>query len=297
MRFPHWWFTSRTVLIPLLILADLLALWIWGSRPARVYSDWLGLVGRPEEAPIVRLRNWAVEGSAPLTPSGVVSLFEAEELVVVGMLMFVLFFLVVLLTVSRSGKWKRFLSASPVRLLRLLPVRFRVHTALSAIAILGLYLGWEITSWKTWRMRESHLKNAWAAARQETSRRNSLLSMQVELAKLKTPLTDFSDPEHGYYRSKAALAAERELTRDQLNREIGDLSSIVDAYAQRRRKYKRAATNPRAAVSPDLPIPEPTREPSDWREAQVLALQARLRPSPRHPRRGDPIVSRLRRRP
>jgi tetratricopeptide (TPR) repeat protein len=268
MRFLHWWFTSRRVLIPLMIVADLLALWVWGSRPPRVYSDWLGLVGRPEEAPIVRLRNWAVEQSAPLSPSGVVSLFETEELVVVGMLMFILLFLVVLLTVSRSGKSWRFLSASQVRLLRLLPVRFRVRTALIAIAILGLYLGWEIETRKTWRMRESRLKNAWAAANKETSRRNSLHSLQVELAKLKTPLTDLSDPEHGYYRSKAALAADRELERDRLDREISDLSPIVDAYAERRRTYERAVTNPRAAVSPDLPIPEPTREGSAWRAAQ-----------------------------
>jgi hypothetical protein len=264
MRLLNGRLTARTVLIPLMIAADLLALWVGASRPPRIFSDWLGLVGRPEDTPIVRLRAWAGEGNAPRTPSGFISLFETEELVVGGLLVLVLLFLIVLLTVPRSGRWKRLLSTSPLRLLRALPVRFRVHTALTAIAILALYMGWEIEAWKTWRLRDSHLQRAWTAAQQETIRLSSLRSKQEALAKLEadSPPADLSFPELGYYRSKAAVAAERAWTRDRLKRETSYLSAITEAFAERRRKYERAAANPRQAVAPDAPLPEPTRDPT-----------------------------------
>ena len=51
MRLPRVRFHSWTWLIPVLIAADLAALWIWATRPPRIYTDWLGLAGSPRRGP------------------------------------------------------------------------------------------------------------------------------------------------------------------------------------------------------------------------------------------------------
>jgi hypothetical protein len=48
-------FASLKLLITALIAADLFAIWVWATRPPRIYSDWLGLTGFGSDAPFLRL--------------------------------------------------------------------------------------------------------------------------------------------------------------------------------------------------------------------------------------------------
>jgi hypothetical protein len=264
MRLPRVRLTWRSLLTPLVIVADLLALWVWAARPPRVYSDWLGLVGLPFDAPIFRLFAWAREENAPRTPSGCVSLFQTDELFIGGVLLLALGLLIVPLVASSCRSRLGLRLALPVRLPRFVSFRFRVTTALMAIAIFGLYLGWEIDAWRTWRLRDSYLQKASVAARDENANRSSLQSRQKELAKLEADSlqpADLALPEFGYYRSKAALAAQRAIFGGRLKREISHLSAMVDAFAARRHMYERAAAHPREAVAADSPLPVRTPEP------------------------------------
>ncbi len=254
-------FTSRSLLIPLAIAADLFALWVWLARPTRIYSEWLGLSPVPDDSPITRLRGWAVQENAPGTPSGCVSLFESDELAFAGTLLFALLVFAMFMLAPRSQGWRGLLSTSPVRVMRNVSLRFRVRTALAAVAILALYLGWEIDAWKIWPLRRSYLQQAASAASTEESTRNRLRTRRKSLIELeKSQPADFSLPEQGYFRSTAALAAVRASNVDRRKREMSHLSTMISAYAERKRKYERAAANPRTAVTPDPPLPEPTPE-------------------------------------
>ncbi len=269
MRRPSVRFTSWKLLIPLLIAADLVVLWVWSARPARVYSRWLGLVGRPEEAPIRRLVASAIEEDAPWTPSGFFSLFQADELFFAGLLLFALLVLILIpLAARRSDNRFRLLLSSPVRAARAVSLRFRVRTALAAIAILCLYLGWEIHGWRTWRVRNLYLRRAATESRYENEHRSLLQRTQAQLARLietdPAQLTDLSSPEQGFYRSKASHVAELLVRRDRLTRETRALSAQITAYAERRNKYERAAAKPWGTVAPDQPLPEPELGAKDW---------------------------------
>ena len=265
VRLPRVPFHTLTWLIPVLIAADLAALWIWATRPTRIYTDWLGLPGIPDESPIRRLLAWAHWESGPRTLSGCVYLFEAGELFFGAVFILALIILVMTLLPRRPASpfWRRM--SAPFSVARFVAVRYRVRTALVAIAILGLYLGWEIHGWRTWRMRSFYLQRADSASERENQTRAQLQSKQQELAKLMktddSQLSELSAPNLGFYRSKAAHAADRRANRDRLNREIAYFSARIAAYAERRTKYENAAANPWAPVDPDQPIPEPQLEP------------------------------------
>jgi hypothetical protein len=261
VRLTSGWLKRRS-LLTLLIAADLLAFWVWSARPTGVYSGWLGLVAYPEASPMNRLLAWTREENAPRTPSGCYSLFETQELLFVGVLLIALVLLVVLLAGTRHGSRLGFLLASSVRLPRRVSIRFRVTTALVATAILALYLGWEINAWRTWRLRTAFQARAARAASDEQISQNIMQSRQGALARLESdplPLTDFSQPEYGYYRSRAALAASRAVAIDTWKREIRYQSVMAEAHAAQKRKYEWAAAHPLAPVAADTPFP--TREP------------------------------------
>jgi len=261
MRLPDLRFSPWTLLIVGLVAADLFALWVWAAWPPRVYSDWLGLVGNPREAPIPRLIEWAAWENGPRTPSGLLCIFTTGELCFVSVILFVLCLLIVILVGKRrsEGRLWRGLSA-PLHQMKALAVRFRVRTALLGIALLGLYLGWEIHAWRGWRLRSSYREQVGVAEGREQRGLESLRSKTVELVKLvaanAAQLTDVSAPELGYYRSRASLSADRAANGDRLKREISDLSAWIAPYAERKRKYQLAAANPWAAVAPDEPLPQ-----------------------------------------
>ena len=83
-------FASLKFLITGLIAADLFAIWVWATRPPRIYSDWLGLTGSPLDTPFRRLVAWAALDDGPRTPSGFLVLFDPVELVFSGVLLLAL---------------------------------------------------------------------------------------------------------------------------------------------------------------------------------------------------------------
>jgi tetratricopeptide (TPR) repeat protein len=258
MRLPRVRFSSLKLLIPFLIAADLFALWVWAARPRRIYLDWLGLGGFADEAPIGRLVDWVSWKNGPRTPSGFVSLFEIGELFFAGVLLLALVLIAIPLAArwSDSALWRRL--SAPISRASATAVRFRVRTALVAIAILGVYLGWEIHAWRTWRLRSVYLAHADQAASGQDgdlARLRIRQSMLADLMKAPMPPTDYAAPELGYYRSKAALVADLLAKRDRLNREITQLTARVAAGAARQRKYERAAADPWRHVAPDEPLP------------------------------------------
>jgi hypothetical protein len=139
---------------------------------------------------------------------------------------------------------------------------------LAAIAILGLYLGWEIHAWRTWRLRLSFLRQAAEAASWESTNRSFLHPKRVSLARLNqtdpSQLTDLARPDLGFYRSRSARLAEWLADKDRLERETRYLAAAIEAYAQRKHKYKRAAANPWGTVAPDPPLPKRERDADSW---------------------------------
>lgn len=265
MRLPRVRFNSWPWLILVLVAADLAALWIWATRPARIYTTWLGLGGLPDESPVRRLRAWARWENGPRTLSGCMYLFEAGELFFGAAFILALVLLVITLLARRSESpyWREM--CAPFSIARVVAVRYRVRTALALIAILGLYLGWEIHGWRTWRLRNIYLQSAGSATIGENQNRALLQSKREQLAKLMetddSQLPDISAPNLGFYRSKAAHVADRRANRDRLNREIAYVSARIAAYAERRKKEENAAANPWAPVEPGQPMPEPELEP------------------------------------
>ena len=181
MRLPRMKPWSWTPLIVGLIAADLFALWVWAVRPPRIYSYWLGLADVQGTAPIRRLVAWAAWNDGPWTPSGLLALFEMGELIFAGLLLFAPIVLILFLL----APWRHYrplerrLSA-PVR-----SVQFRDRTALVALAIFGLYLGWEIHAWRTWRLRNDYLRQAAQSAKGVEGDLSTLRSMRDEPAEFR----------------------------------------------------------------------------------------------------------------
>jgi hypothetical protein len=269
MRLPRLRFTWWRPSIVFLIAADLFALWVWASRPPLIYSYWLGLVGFHAEAPIPRLVTWAAWENGPRTPSGCLYLFETGELFFAGVFLFVLMFLIVILFVRRQnegGLWSHL--SAPFSFAKAVAIRFRVRTALAAIAILGLYLGWEIQAWRTWQLRSSYLQRRNEAESEENSTRAQLKRDQEFRAREEqretSPLADKFIPQMGYYRSKASVAAERLVEKERWRRRFDHLTATVAAYADRKAKYERAAADPWSPVAPDEALPEMVFVPYVW---------------------------------
>jgi hypothetical protein len=263
MRLPRLRFTSWKLLIPFLIAADLLALWVWAARPRRIYQDWLGLDALADEGPISRLAAWAAWKDGPRTPSGFVSLFGIGELFFAGVL---LVGLVSLLAIPLAARWsdgslRRRMSA-PLSLARAAALRFRIRTALALIAILGLYLSWEVHAWRSWRLHRlyrSGIDQERYGDSYDVTRLQVMRSLLDDLKTAPLKLTDYSESKRREYRSKAWYIAEGFATRERLEREITYLSAKIAASAARIRKHELAEANPSIAREPDAPFPR--REP------------------------------------
>jgi tetratricopeptide (TPR) repeat protein len=250
--------TRRAALIAPAIVADLLALWVWGARPTRVYSDWLGLVGRPEAAPLRRLRSWSEGERAPWTPAGLLSLFRPTELLMAVALLASLVALVLLLSAPWLGRRRGAWLAAPVRAPHL---RWRVRTALLATAILGVFLGWEIVAWRTWRLRTGYLQRAYQCAEMESRYESWRREDEKRLAKIEAlPAAAWGFATH----TDVARAAARAASRDRLRRNSAYAAAMSAAYARLRRKYEHAADHPREPVSPDPPLPNLEPEAGEW---------------------------------
>ncbi len=239
---------------------ELLATWVWATG--------LWLIDRNEPPPIVRIAAWAGKQSTPRTPSGFVWLFHADELFFAPALAFGLLLSISLIAYWWSGGRSFCPSLPPAGTLRAVSMRIRLRTALVAIGNLGVYLGWEVSAWRSWRLRDGYIQRAIAAAGQESA--FELLTQQklVELHRLSetdpSRLVDLHWPSAGFYRSRAGRVDAWTAERERLLREIHHLTARAAAWDERRRKYELASADPWRSVEPDAPMPGPSLDADEF---------------------------------
>jgi tetratricopeptide (TPR) repeat protein len=252
---------ARRFLTAISIVLILLAMAIWTVRPSP-FSDWLNASGLGNnDLPLTTLRDWANGHYAPMTPSGFVTLFLIQDLLIFGALLTALCVLLVLLPSQwrkqQAGTW----STSSFSLFRRPRIGMRVRTAMILIAVIGIDLGWELVAWRNWRLRERYRVSADEHAVSEASSRDALNRAKSELDRLEAGT--LVGPEEAAW-TPAARAAERAFNRDLWHRESMYRTSMVAYYAELRRKYERAAADPSRPVAPNPPPPIRYGTPNQW---------------------------------
>ena len=179
MRLTRAQFASLKLLTIGLIAADLFAIWVWATRPPRIYSDWLGLDSLHSETPSLPSRQLGcLERRAPHT-------FRLPDVVRPG-------------RIGLLGRaparadlphhcfcsapreidapmWRRMSAKVGV-------LRFRMRTALALVAVFGVYIGWEVHAWRTWRLRSDYRRPAAQASIGVDSNLSTLRSIREERA-------------------------------------------------------------------------------------------------------------------
>jgi hypothetical protein len=246
----------RTLLCVFAIVFDLLALVNWAARPAPIYSDWLGLAGDPRYAPLSLVRTWLTGVSAPWTPTGLLSIFEPEDLTV-GVALIVGF---VLLTIALVMTWAvpRPIPEIRARLRWRGLGRFRVRTVLVAIAVIGLYLGCELESWRLWKLGRYHLRKVHDYTQQERNSVSSVQRWQADLTSFETITANWPDKTD----RPEAREASRAAYRDSLLRQLTYAESMVAFTAQLKRKHEHAVAHPWSSVDSDPQSPQADQWPN-----------------------------------
>ena len=242
---PIW----RCVWLGIGLFADALLILVWSVRPAPSYAYWLTWIGDPQTAPLRVVRSWAGGKAAPLTPSGLCWLFEPQDFVVTAALLMAFVVLSGAFALAWSG-WNLHTEAG-VLLRRLGVGRLRVRTALVAVALIALYLGWELNAWRSWELWRRYYTRAQDHARNSTFYSETLRTLHAQL----------SGPAPSFYawpedtRTPEARAADRAFWRDSLQARIACYEAMRTAAIELNRKYVRAAEHPLEPVEPDPPPP------------------------------------------
>jgi tetratricopeptide (TPR) repeat protein len=264
---------ARRFLTAISILLILLALAIWTVRPSP-FSDWLNASGLGNnDSPLTTLRDWANDRLAPMTPSGFVTLFLIQDLLIFGAFLTALCVLLALLPSQWRKQQAGTLSTSSFSLFRLPRIGMRIRKTMILIAVIGLGLGWELVAWRNWRLREGYRGSADNHAASEAYSRDELNRTKSELDRLEAGT--LVGPKEATW-TPAARAAERAFNRDRLHRESMYFSSMVAYHAELRRKYERASADPSRPVAPNPPPPSGYGTPNPGRltasEHYVLLL-------------------------
>lgn len=265
--------TRRTALLTVATVADLLLIVMWATRPAFLYFPRLGFgpgfVGDPNDPPLNALHSWLSDEltPSPVTPTGFLLVFPPLDLLILAALLCALVLLTIVLTMAKPPRTLEGAAAGRPRV-----GRFRVRTALVAIALVGLYLGWELDSWRRWELRRRYVTLAHGHAGSVAMNSEYLRGLRARLARLDAPPegrpTDARTPE--------ARAADQKATRDFARPQIAHYEAMIAAYTRLKNKYEHAASDPLRPVDPDPPLPRgPDLWPfaTDWREP-ALALAA-----------------------
>lgn len=259
MRLTRAQFASSKLLITGLIAADLFAIWVWATRPPRIYSDWLGLTGDHFDAPYFRLVPWAAWDDGPRTPSGLLALFDLAELSFAGVLLAALVLLTLLLFSPRETDapiWRR-MSA------RVGALRFRMRTSLALLAIIGAYLGWEVHAWRTWRLRSDFRSRAAQSSLGVDGTLSTLRS--VRDGRISLPHSERADEAARKVSARLRAAAASGIAVEDVKRqEVDLLLAKLLAHTERKVKYERAADDPWNPVAPDRAMPQTETESADW---------------------------------
>jgi tetratricopeptide (TPR) repeat protein len=244
------WLNRRWItLISIFVVAA--GLVVWAFRPTPL-DQWLRAEGFSHEAPIVVLRDWADGGRAPLTPAGFVNLFSAAELGVVLALMTALAVLVLLLPehwrLRRLSSWLN----RPLSAPGLSRIVTRAWVVMLLIAVVALYLGWEVRAWKRWPLANRYRLLAFKYELEKARCQSVLASLDESLARFDSKPIVLPDDSL----TPAAQAAVRTYFRDSCRRSSLDLAERSAIYAELTRKYRRAAADPEKPVPPDPPLPK-----------------------------------------
>jgi hypothetical protein len=253
-------FASLKLLITALIAADLFAIWVWATRPPRIYSDWLGLTAFRADTPFRRLVAWAAWDDGPRTPAGFLMLFDPIELVFSGVLLLALVLMTLFLLSPRETDgtiWRR-MSAKAGTL------RFRMRTALVLLAIIGVYLSVEVHAWRTWRLRSDFKRQASQASLGVNSSLSTLRSIREE-RRAYDPGLERKDESARRVVIRSRNAAARGIAVEDLKRqEVDLLLAKLVAFTELKLKNERAAANPLDSVAPSRPLPGTEKEAADW---------------------------------
>ncbi|HEX3447805.1 MAG TPA: hypothetical protein VHS97_06100 [Isosphaeraceae bacterium] len=238
---------SRRWTLGLILVCVLFVLTMWTVRPEPVLP-WFGMVGLGNETPLTLLRIWAGGHSAPMTPVGLVSLFPAGELVLVISLIVTLLALLILFRAEWHDLGTTSWSTQPIHPLRHL-LGMKVRTLLVVIAVIGLELGWEIVTWRSWGVSEQYRARAGQYAENESRARESLRRVETMLAgRVEMGLG-------GPDETPAARSAEKAFRRDELGREHVYYSALIDYLGERKRVYEAAAEDTSLPIPPGPPRP------------------------------------------
>jgi hypothetical protein len=263
----------------LALVSTLLALTACATRPARLYSERLGVglgfVGRPQEAPVQVVRHWSYGYLAPLTPAGLVSLLEPLDVLVGLSLLTAAVLLTTALVARRRGRPEGTAGQAAFG-------RFRVRTALLGVAVIGIYLGWELESWRSWRLSRGFLGRARHYAESEALYTKNVGQIKAELGSL----APSPAPMPGDTRTAEARAAARAFRREHLRRQLAFAEAMVSVLTPLKDKYTHAARHPRAPVSPDPRLPDHAarlwpfvpRGPGQAASLEAFTEQVRLYP-------------------
>jgi hypothetical protein len=120
------------------------------------------------------------------------------------------------------------------------------------IAVFGLYLGWEMATWRKWRLHDRYRRLATQYTLKEIESREQLKSVESALAGFDLIKWQWSEDAM----TRAGQAAIRAYSRDGLRQGAALFTAQSAAYAELKLKYERAAARPSLLLPPDPAIPE-----------------------------------------
>ncbi len=241
----------RQWIIAVALILVVFGLIVWAIRPSPV-SEWLRAEGFAPDPPLTVVEEWAHGRLAPMTPVGFVTLFSPAELGVLLGLLAALSILILGFTPRWGNQGIGSWLSRPILSLRLPRIGLRVRTAMVLIAVFGLYLGWEMATWRKWRLSDRYRRLATEYALKETESRESLKGVESALAGFETIEWKRLDDA----RTPAAQAAVKAYNRDSYRRGAALFTAQCAVYAELKLKYERAAARPSLLLPPDPAIPE-----------------------------------------
>jgi hypothetical protein len=253
----------RQWIIAVALILVVFGLIVWAIRPSPV-SEWLRAEGFSPDPPVTVVEEWTHGRLAPMTPVGFVTLFSPAELGVLLALLAALSVLILGLTPRWGNQGIGSWLSRPILSLRLPRIGLRVRTAMVLIAVFGLYLGWEMATWRKWRLSDRYRRLATQYALKETESRESLKGVESVLAGFDLIKWGREDA-----MTRSAQAAVKAYNRDVYRRGAAFFTAQCAAYAELKLKYERAAARPSLLLPPDPAIPEgqhsiPNVDWSNW---------------------------------
>ena len=238
---------TRRWLIAAALVCVLVALGIWAVRPTP-FASWLNAGGIGNNGtPASIAAEWAGGQVAPMTPVGLMSTLPLADLgsflALVSVLGIILLLVPTIWRDSVTGSMVT--NARPE--IRLPGLRVRLRTFLIGIAVLSLYLGWEVVEWRSWPLRLRYQQSAGTAAQIEVTCVETLGEIDRNLSAIEADTLRTQDSNL----TPTARAAQKAYDRDTLRRQRAYWSNQADFQRSEGRNMKRP---PSTLFSHSIPI-------------------------------------------